>query len=1177
MDKSKLKRLCISLFFVFGISVIMNAQNRITLNCNKNSLREVMEMIQKQTSLSFAFTDNIDADKITISTSVNNADLNATLKLILKPYGITFKIVGKQIILNPIKGNDPNDEEKIMVKGVIIDNTGEFIPGVVVKDLLSNTYVISGANGEYEISVSPKGKLTFFSMGMIDQTIAIAGKNIVNVTMLQDVQVLEDIIVTGYQTISKERSAASFSIIKGDNVKNSAMARGSILESLEGGAAGLTINMDKNAESKFSVRGITSVYSSKEPLFVLDGVAVSSDDIENLLSPNDIASITVLKDATAVSIWGSRAANGVIVITTKVGENTKGKINIHYDGSFTYKGKADLSKYNLMDSKTFIKNAIELFENPVYQQAYSWDLISNGTSGLPYNSFLTPVVFPHEQILYDWQRGLISRDERDSQLNTLESQDGYKCYQDVLMTNLWNQIHNISINGGTERFRIFGSIGFENSQGNFHDINNVYKMNLKQQFNVSKWLDWDLTLNVSHADNKGHTEFTNMVSYGNPFVDMLPYAMIKNSDGGWSDYNNYQMYSPYRQKIENDLGISTKFSPVEDFYSNFNRSQDTRVRANTSLTAKIWNGLKYEVRLQYLRNSYNMENYIPMETWYIRKERISATTRGLKQILPVQGGDYEVKDSFTSDWTVRNQMTYNSSFDNTNHQITALAGIEYRENTIKGYNSFERGYDYQSMTNTNYDKTAANQYFSNYLGNFVMVKTDNSSQTESKFRYISYYGNLAYTFLNRYSFNGSIRIDQSNLFGTSVNNQYKPIGSVGVSWKLKDEGFIKDVKWVNNLTLRASWGHSGNSPSPGFGGPYDIVDVYTGGSSFDNKNGYVISSPSNKMIGWEKTRIWNIGADFALINHRISGSIDLYSKKTSDLLSEKALNILTGYSTIFANVGSMSNKGIEININTQNIVKKHFEWRSNITLSHNRNEITDIYSTQTTSIWEKTYYGKYSKGYPVGAIWGLKWSGLRHEDGAPQVYNKDGDVCHVFSQLSAEDLHYIGTTVPKVSGAFRNTISYQNFDLSAMLVFNLGHKIAIYDNNLVYKGRLYYNRPSIFDERWREPGDEENTFIPSAYEDPYYSGRSSWGTESIMEYSDVRYQSGSYLKMRELSLSYKLPKALCDNIGIEAAKITATGHDIAKVVANNRRIDPEIGLGGDNIGAYYSIGLNINF
>lgn len=383
------------------------AQSKVTLNCKGVSLRNVMTQINQQTSLSFAFSDSINPDKIMISVEEKNSDLDTILKKILAPYGITYKIVGKQIILSKSKAEKSsvksNTGGKIKVSGVVRDDTGATLPGVVVKDTNSEQYAIADDNGFYEITVPSDTKLSFQSFGYKDYEVNINGKSALDITLSSNIEELDNVVITGYQTISKERSAASYSIIKGDNVKSSAMSRGSILESLEGTAAGLTVNTANNATSKYLVRGITSINSNQEPLFVLDGVAVSTDDVEKLLSANDIASVTVLKDATAVSIWGSRAANGVIVITSKAGNNTNGRINVSYDGNFTYKGRPSLKYYNLMDSKTFVKNALEVFENPDYQEAYSWETITNTTKGLYIMGYETPIVFPHEQILYDWK------------------------------------------------------------------------------------------------------------------------------------------------------------------------------------------------------------------------------------------------------------------------------------------------------------------------------------------------------------------------------------------------------------------------------------------------------------------------------------------------------------------------------------------------------------------------------------------------------------------------------------------------------------------------------------------------------------------------------------------------------------------------------------------------------
>lgn len=1154
------------------------AQSKVTLNCKGVSLRNVMTQINQQTSLSFAFSDSINPDKIMISVEEKNSDLDTILKKILTPYGITYKIVGKQIILSKGKAEKSsvksNTGGKIKVSGVVRDDTGATLPGVVVKDTNSEQYAIADDNGFYEITVPSDTKLSFQSFGYKDYEVNINGKSALDITLSSNIEELDNVVITGYQTISKERSAASYSIIKGDNVKSSAMSRGSILESLEGTAAGLTVNTANDATSKYLVRGITSINSNQEPLFVLDGVAVSTDDVEKLLSANDIASVTVLKDATAVSIWGSRAANGVIVITSKAGNNTNGRINVSYDGNFTYKGRPSIKYYDLMDSKTFVKNALEVFENPDYQEAYSWKTITNTTKGLYIMGYDTPVVFPHEQILYDWKRGVISQDERDKRLNVLANQDGYSQYNDLMMTDMWNTSHNVSVSGGTDRLKIFGSLGYEGSQGNFHNKDNTYKINVKQEYKITKWLNWNLTLNVSHSENKSYTDYLNLINFSNPYSGMLPYAMLKNSDGSWADYNVYRMQESDRQRIEKDLDISTVYHPVEDFFKSFVKVKDTRFRANTALKADIWKGISYEVRFQYMRGALNSENYIPGDTWSVRHDRINATTSDLKQILPKMGGDFTVDNNFTTDWTIRNQISYNSSFKGNEHQITALLGTEWRENKSKGYNSYERGYDYQTMTNTSYDITAANGFFMNYFGDYGYVNVDRTDQSENVLRYVSYYGNLAYTFKNRYSINGSARIDQSNLFGTDVNSQYKPIGSVGVSWRMKEENFLKNVGWINSLTTRLSWGHSGNSPLPTMGGPYDIIGVYVGGSIFSNNNGYVIKSPSNKKIGWETTRTWNVGVDFSFLNYRIDGSIDLYHKKTKDLLSDKALNVLTGFSSIYANVGSLENKGVELSLHTANIQTKDFAWSSTLNLSYNKNKILDYYQVPTTTLWNKIYYGEYTEGYPAGAIWRVKWAGLRHEDGVAQAYDKDGNIQYDYNKLTADDAYCMGTTVPKWSGSFTNTLSYKGFDLTAMIIFNLGHKMCVYSSPSL-KGRLNYNRSNEFDNRWRQPGDEEHTIIPSAYEDPTNSGRGVY--DGIFGYADALYQSASYAKLRELTLSYSLPKHICDKLKMQSVKVRLTGHDIFKIVANDKGVDPEVGLNNYNYGTYCSVGLSINF
>lgn len=1171
----KLLSLICTIGLILGMHITIYAQNRVNLNCKNTSLTEVMEVIKKQTSLSFAFTDNIDADNIKVNVTINNSSLENALAEILKPLGISYRISGKQIILNPVSGTASAHTKTITVRGTITTESGETLPGVVVQDVSNNKFVTADINGNYEITVLPNTRLLFTSIGMQDTELAVKGRAILNVVMPTDIQQLDDVIVTGYQTISKERSAASFNIVQGETVKSSAMSRGSILESLEGTAAGLTIDFRPTSGYKYVVRGLTSINSSNVPLFVLDGVPVDAENVESLLSANDIQSITVLKDATAVSIWGSRAANGVVVITSKSGGNTNGKITVSYDGSFTYKGKASLDGYNMMNNQTFMKNALEVFEMPEYQEAYSWDIVSKGANGLSLTTYNTPMIMPHEEILYDWQNGLISNNERDARLAELAKQDGYRQVQDLMMVNTWNTSHNVSVSGGTGKFKVFGSIGYDGQQSGFHKTNDSYKLNLRQSYQIFKWLNWDMTINASMS--KSNDKYEANFSEANGYITSLPYAVLQNPDGSWVDYNQYLMSPTWRGKIEPELGISTVYNPVVDFNKTAVKTDAIRVRANTSFTAKIIKGLTYELRFQYLRGTSNQEFYIPEDTWHIRNLRILGTAYSTnKQMYPAKGGDFTVTENKQSDYTIRHQVNYNNSFNQDKHQITALAGTEWRESSTNAYKSFIKGYDYQTMSQTQYDITNSRNAFLNYYGGATYPTIDSFGTGESKLRYVSYYGNVAYTALKKYTINGSVRIDQSNLFGTDVNNQYKPLGSIGAAWRISEEKFMSDVNWIDNLTLRASWGLSGNSPLPSMGGPFDIIGPTTH-TSFKGESGFKISTPSNKKICWEKTRTWNIGLDFSVLSRRLNGSVDLYHKKTSDLLANKPLNVLTGYSTIFANVGSLENKGVEISLHSTNINNKDFIWTTDFNFSLNDNKVTEYYKAPSQTVQDRIFYGSQTEGYPIGALWGFPWAGLRHEDGVPQVYDKDGNVKYNYQELKVDDVQYIGTAVPKYSGSLMNRFIYKDFELSALLIFNLGYKIATSNTNIQLSGRFDRNRTAEFDQRWRKPGDEKFTNVPSAFEDPKSTGRALWYSGYVYQYSDVAYESGSYMKLRELSLSYNLPRSLCKKLSIGNAKVRVAAHDLFKVVANSKGIDPEVGIYGENYGANYSVGLSINF
>lgn len=1178
--KNILNKTARGLLLVCALMITLSAYaQQININVKNSTLESVLKTITQQTGYRFTYTDAIDAKRVVSANASNVAPLQF-FKTFFGSNGISYKVSGKMVSLSPQKTVSGNTSKQT-VKGKVTDENGETIPGAAVRNITTNVITVSGMDGQYTIAASEGDQLQFTAIGMEDFTATVGKSDVINAVLPLDIVALDDVVVTGYQTISKERNVASYDIVLGDDMKAAALSKGSILDGLEGMATGLAINNSADAESKYSIRGLTSINSSKEPLFVVDGVPMSSEDLEYMLSPNDIASVTVLKDATAVSIWGSRAANGVVVVVSRKGSDSKGKINVTYDNNFTIKGKPSISYYNLMDSKTFVKNVTEIFELEGYQLEYPWSTVTNQTTGLSYQTYNQPVVFPHEQILYDYTNGNISLDERDRRLNQLASQDGLQAYGDEFLSNAWNHSHTLSVSGGSEKFSIFGSLGYEGDKGLYHNNNDDYKINVRQDYKITPWLKWDLTLNGAITQQKGHVmPFSGYEGMATSLMNLLPYATFRNNDGSWANFADYYMYEPNRQQIYDLTGISSDWYPVKDFYDSFTETKGFRLRVNTGLTINIVDGLQYEGRFQYLQSSTKSETYIPENTWQIRSQRINALDSYGEQLLPKKGGDYTLLDYFNSDWTVRNQLAYNRGFNDNKHQVTALAGLEYRQEKINSYNSFTRGYNYQTMAKTVYDITAARNAMYNYFGNFISLDIDGMTPRETVLRYTSYYANLAYTFNQKYSINGSVRIDQSNLFGTDVNDQYKPIGSVGLAWNIHKEKFMGNADWVNNLTLRASYGFSGNSPDPDSGGPFDIL-VADNDDALQGESGFYLSSPANTMLTWEKTRTWNIGVDFGFLNGRIAGTVDVYDKKTTDLLGQKPVDLMTGYSTVYANVGSLSNKGIEVSLQTHNVKSKNFNWYSNLNVSYNKNKVLDYYLSPSDMI-NTALSQHYVPGYPAGALFALDWAGLRSEDGAPQVYNSKGEVELQYYNLTTDDVIFAGNVIPKWTGAFTNKFSYKNLELTAMIVFNLGHKM-ITTPSLQLNGRFNYNRVAEFDQRWREPGDEAFTDIPSAFYDPYYmTERSMFYSDDFFRSSNANIQSASYAKLRELTLSYSLPKGICQKIKAQGVKIRASAHNLFGVYANDKNIDPESfslysGMRSDNYKAYYSFGLSINF
>ena len=1155
-------------------STLINPERKVSLNKSNAKLSQLLDDLFKGSEIQYKIDDN---KQVVLY-------LKSPSEVVVGASGTTSRISGDPVQGATIRTGTAQPQEMIAIVGAVYDaSDNKPLAYVAVRVRGTNMVTITDEKGNYTIPVSkPEDVLVFSQIGMGTKEESVGIRRIINVAMRQEASLLQDVVVTGYQTISKERSAGSFHIVLGNDVKDKANLTGNILDGLEGLAPGLNVNYSDGAD-KFQIRGLTSLESNREPLFVVDGVPMSIDLIEQMVNSNDIETVTILKDATSVSIWGAQAANGVVVILTKKGKSTDRKVKINYDGNYTFRGKPDYNYQDMMTSDLFVKNMKEIFA----PTTFSWDAVTTTRDGL--GVIYNPVVYPHELIMYRHHNGEITEQQRDSQLAQMAASNNRSQYEDYFMSNAQFTNHTVSFSGGGDMHTYYGSLGYEGRQGTAKDVSERYLVNLKQDFTFTPWLKLDITLNAAMNTQKSSGFTTRSIETG------LPYMMFSDAQGNMLPFNDTQLYSEVRSNAERISGINLDYYPVNDFKLSTRTGDGVNVRINGGITIKLFKGLNYEGRFQYSRATSKTETYLPEETYAVRIDRVYATNTSGTQFLPNTGGHFTKNDSFIKEWIARNQLSYDQQFNDNLHQFTALAGTEIRGSTTSGYTSFVRGYDYQTMKYFTYDIKSLD---SPGVSSPVLMTSSTSvnriggnpfTQSEVEYRFVSFYANGAYTYDRKYSLNASVRVDQSNLFGSDPSVQFKPIWSVGAAWRLSEEHFMKDLSLLDRLTLRLSYGLSGNSPTPGMGGPYDLLQANTNAIYSGVGMGYMVITPANDKLTWEKTRTINFGLDYALFRNRLSGSLEIYDKKTTDLLGQVLLNINSGWYSALGNLGTMTNKGVELSLTGINVQKRDFEWKTTLSFTYNKNRIVELTHRDPRSA-SNMIYTDYYKGYAANALFAYHWAGL-DDLGHPQVFNaknekvkltnqvvvrESGESDESYQRRILETVSNYGTINPVWFGALTNNIRYKNFDLSFMFIYNIGHNMRN-DRSITYSGRIGTNLHKDFDLRWRKPGDEAITNVPS-YEPIAIAGR----TNTLFEFADIHILDASYAKLRDLTLSYSLPRSVCNKISADRVRIRAQASNLLLIAANKEGIDPEAfnlrnGARTELFGPTYSIGLTINF
>ena len=1010
------------------------------------------------------------------------------------------------------------------IGGIVLDNEGQPLAGAQVREVpvtagASAHAVIVDFQGHFNLQISEgvqEIEASFIGFNTAKVKLK-PNEDTYKIELEPNTSLLDEIVVTGYQTISKERTTGSFAKVTTKDLAGQRL--NNVNTFLDGHVAGYNDGR---------IRGVTSMNGVSTPLYVIDGFPVEKTTYDGYsygesvpdVNIDDIESITVLKDASATSIYGARAANGVIVITTKRAD--RGKVNVNFSASLTFQPYRTYTGI-YADAATMVGLEKEwAAQNPNLQgegaATYAQSVLDN-------KSYTTAGI----TAILNRYAGNTTEAQMNTTLNAL-SQKGQSYYGDVDRygkRNPFYQQYNLSLGSATEKNNFYVSVNYRNNQAaDKFTKDDSFGVNIKNTTILAKWLSVDLGAYINYS-----TYQTQGYSLSSPGYAIMPYDYLVNPDGSYYTNRQEDRYSLYNLTTLNSYGLyNLDITPINETAWNLTKQRQLNTRAFVRLNFKITDWLKFTPQFHYEANEYKSEFLSNKESFNVR-DKVNSFATGNADGTATFNLPYGniMERAFTSarNYNLRLQLDFNKTF-NQKHEVTALAGFELKENKLT-YNEYSLyNYDPQLLTFSMINQQVLNTTYGLW-GWASFSGEDVAKETELVNRYVSLYANAAYAFDQRYLLNASIRWDRTNLFGTSSQYQNRPIWSVGAGWRINEEHFF-NVDWVNNLKLRVSYGIGGNIAKDS--APY-MTAWYSTNNHINQPQGNISSRP-NPNLRWEKTTTFNVGLDFAVLNNRISGSIDFYNKLGSDLLAN-TMGVPTegwGYSTYTINNGKMRNRGVEIQLNTIPYQSRDWTWAIGGVFGYNKNTVTYINVEAPVLFLVFDYPTAYPRiGNPYYAIYAYDWAGL-NEEGMPQVRDLEGNI-HTNSQPSnVNDAIYAGTTVPVWNGSISTSLTWRQFTLSAMAIFEGGHSMR--NTMAPYLQSFGFVNAEISD-RWQKPGDEAHTNIPRyvSSESPLYNYYAS----DLYLNSTACVLNANRFQLRNISLRYELPRNIASKCSLKGASL----------------------------------------
>ena len=1054
--------------------------------------------------------------------------------LILIPFAVTAQQrLVSGTVTDASMNNMPIPGASVYISSSMVGNQATE-EGVLQGAMLGTT---TDFDGKFELMVDEDIKSVMVSyMGYKTKTVDISEFSTgLKISLQPSAENLEEVLLTGYQKIEKRKATSAYSSIEVSEIQQAGVA--TVDQMLTGQLPGVFIQPTSGAPgapSKISIRGTATLNGSSDPLWVLDGIPLEGEDIpqdfrdkdniDNLqsypiagLNPDDIESITVLKDASATSIYGARAANGVIVITSKNGK--EGGMRINTNANVFVTQKPDYSKLNLMNSSEKVDFELFLAGRPdlEYQE-------NRGNVARILNSYNEYDNFQNNGFL------AISSEAQNAinDLRNINTNWGDELYQMSL-----NQQYSVNISGGNDKNNYYFSTGiFDEKGGTIGTGQKRYNITLKDNFNLNDKLTVGVALFGSQ--NKTFSYITGADSYTNPSYyarNANPYLRLTDEQGNYvydpdlverSDLNlNYNVLEERRNTNHELVANSLKsiFNIDYDFNDEFHFSTQLGLQFDFNKTEKISDKNSYYTRKYRQRSQYSIPN-------------------GYDYYMP-EGGIIQEWNSDVFQYNWKSTVDYNTTFNRV-HELDVMLGTEFRRNKTNEIHTKGFGFNPNTLTTIPItdERALDNSLFDPYDKRFL----------ENAFA--SFFGSASYTYDRKYTVFGSLRYDGSNLFGVNPKYRYLPIWSVAGSWNVDEEEFMNEFDFISNMKLRASYGIQGNidkSTSPFVLGEYDNVSILPGITEEIIK---ALGAP-NPNLRWEKTTSSNLGLDLGLFNNRIYLTGDYYYRKSTDLIGLRAVPLESGYNFINTNWGTVSNRGFELAVNSTNIAKSNFKWTTGFNISHNKSIVEDI------EIREESFKPSL-KGYSANAIFAIKTAGL-DSNGLPLFWRNGRKISAVEfynleeatdgSQLTREEhrnlYSYVGDGTPLFSGGFRNTFQYKQFDLRILSNFNIKQTVQATPS--------YY--PTL-----AQPGNNYSTQIlkagtgnlpaligsnsPGFNTDLVYNWYNSFDAGRTYDDLDIWVKDISYIRISSIRLSYALPANQLEKLKISGLNFNIEGRNL---------------------------------